>query len=107
LPQHVECQELGDKLFFLGGGEFRMAKWCRKCIYLKPKLERLAAEYHPHIKFYSVDVNDVPAILLKRAEVSKMPTIQLWRNKEKEGEVIGGDTAGHVMDQVRAMLHQT
>ncbi|KAH8959328.1 hypothetical protein BDL97_06G073800 [Sphagnum fallax] len=84
-----------------------MAKWCRKCIYLKPKLERLAAEYHPHIKFYSVDVNDVPAILLKRAEVSKMPTIQLWRNKEKEGEVIGGDTAGHVMDQVRAMLHQT
>jgi thiol-disulfide isomerase/thioredoxin len=54
----------------LGGREFRMAKWCRKCIYLKPKLERLAAEYHPHIKFYSVDVNDVPAILLKRAEVS-------------------------------------
>jgi hypothetical protein len=56
------------------------------------------------IKFYCVDVNDVPAILLKRAEVSKMPTIQLWRNKEKEGEVIGGDTAVHVMDQIRAML---
>jgi thiol-disulfide isomerase/thioredoxin len=33
--------------FSLGGREFRMAKWCRKCIYLKPKLERLAAEYHP------------------------------------------------------------
>lgn len=24
---------------------FRMAAWCRKCIYLKPKLEKLAAEY--------------------------------------------------------------
>lgn len=23
----------------------RMAAWCRKCIYLKPKLEKLAAEY--------------------------------------------------------------
>lgn len=23
----------------------RMASWCRKCIYLKPKLEKLAAEY--------------------------------------------------------------
>jgi thiol-disulfide isomerase/thioredoxin len=25
----------------------RMAAWCRKCIYLKPKLEKLAAEFHP------------------------------------------------------------
>ncbi|KAJ4845795.1 hypothetical protein Tsubulata_027800 [Turnera subulata] len=24
-----------------------MANWCRKCIYLKPKLEKLAADYHP------------------------------------------------------------
>ncbi|KAM5551758.1 thioredoxin-like 3-1, chloroplastic [Rosa sericea] len=25
----------------------RMASWCRKCIYLKLKLEKLAAEYYP------------------------------------------------------------
>uniref|UniRef100_A0A2P2IKN0 Uncharacterized protein MANES_10G049200 n=1 Tax=Rhizophora mucronata TaxID=61149 RepID=A0A2P2IKN0_RHIMU len=24
-----------------------MASWCRKCIYLKPKLEKLAADYYP------------------------------------------------------------
>ncbi|KAL7177864.1 hypothetical protein ACSBR2_031094 [Camellia fascicularis] len=24
-----------------------MASWCRKCVYLKPKLEKLAADYHP------------------------------------------------------------
>lgn len=24
---------------------FRMAAWCRKCIYIKPKLEKLAAEF--------------------------------------------------------------
>ena len=27
----------------------RMANWCRKCIYLKPKLEKLAAEYYQRL----------------------------------------------------------
>ncbi|KAM7271760.1 hypothetical protein ACFE04_030974 [Oxalis oulophora] len=31
-----------------------MAAWCRKCIYLKPKLEKLAAEYDT--KFYGSEV---------------------------------------------------
>lgn len=31
----------------------RMASWCRKCIYLKPKLEKLAAEYHPRLNNFS------------------------------------------------------
>ncbi|KAH9532943.1 hypothetical protein CY35_18G025600 [Sphagnum magellanicum] len=70
-----------------------MAAWCRKCIYLKPKLEKLAAEFHPHIQFYCVDVNAVPSALVKRAGVTKMPTIQLWKDKEKHAEVIGGDKA--------------
>ncbi|CAL5415781.1 unnamed protein product [Camellia sinensis] len=25
----------------------RMASWCKKCVYLKPKLEKLAADYYP------------------------------------------------------------
>jgi thiol-disulfide isomerase/thioredoxin len=51
-------------------GKSRMAAWCRKCIYLKPKLEKLAAEFHPHIQFYCVDVNAVPSALVKRAGVT-------------------------------------
>ncbi|KAM1708002.1 hypothetical protein ACFX11_001094 [Malus domestica] len=47
-----------------------VATWCRKCIYLKPKLEKLAAEYYPRLKFYSVDVNSVPHKLVKRADVT-------------------------------------
>lgn len=106
-----------------------MAAWCRKCIYLKPKLEKLAAEYEDkwepnlkpiirfffflvillslngviwslncrfwplifddwwifspwklislllsfsfnRIKFYSVDVNNVPQALVKRGNIS-------------------------------------
>ncbi|KAG0580626.1 hypothetical protein KC19_4G187900 [Ceratodon purpureus] len=81
-----------------------MAAWCRKCIYLKPKLEKLAAEYDPDIKFYFVDVNTVPSTLVSRAGVTKMPTIQLWKNKEKAGEIIGGDQGWLVMDKIREML---
>ncbi|XP_040968298.1 uncharacterized protein [Gossypium hirsutum] len=58
----------------------RMASWCRKCIYLKPKLEKLAADYYPRLRFYCVDVNTVPHNLVARAGVTKMPTIQVSIN---------------------------
>ncbi|XP_057853168.1 thioredoxin-like 3-1, chloroplastic [Cryptomeria japonica] len=81
-----------------------MANWCRKCIYLKPKLEKLAAEFYPTIKFYYVDVNDVPQALVKRGGISKMPTIQMWKNGEMQAEVIGGHKAWLVVDEVRDMI---
>ncbi|KAJ6796932.1 thioredoxin-like 3-1, chloroplastic [Iris pallida] len=83
-----------------------MASWCRKCIYLKPKLEKLAAEYHPRIKFYVVDVNKVPQTLVKRGNISKMPTIQLWKDGECKAEVIGGHKAWLVMDEIREMIQK-
>ncbi|PON56325.1 Thioredoxin [Trema orientale] len=81
-----------------------MAAWCRKCIYLKPKLEKLAAEYDTKIKFYCVDVNKVPQTLVKRGNISKMPTIQIWKDGEMKEEVIGGHKAWLVIDEVREMV---
>ncbi|KAM2044480.1 hypothetical protein ACFX1T_008793 [Malus domestica] len=81
-----------------------MASWCRKCIYLKPKLEKLAAEYDTKIKFYYVDVNKVPQALVKRGNISKMPTIQVWKDGEFKAEVIGGHKAWLVLEEVREML---
>ncbi|XP_004307366.1 PREDICTED: thioredoxin-like 3-2, chloroplastic [Fragaria vesca subsp. vesca] len=82
-----------------------IASWCRKCIYLKPKLEKLAAEYYPRLLFYSVDVNSVPYKLVACAEVTKMPTIQLWKDGKKQAEVIGGHgKAFLVINEVRAMI---
>uniref|UniRef100_A0ACD5ZF88 Uncharacterized protein n=1 Tax=Avena sativa TaxID=4498 RepID=A0ACD5ZF88_AVESA len=46
-----------------------MASWCRKCIYLKPKLEKIAGEY-PGVRFYFVDVNKVPSAVVKRGNIS-------------------------------------
>ncbi|XP_059462923.1 thioredoxin-like 3-1, chloroplastic [Corylus avellana] len=83
-----------------------MATWCRKCIYLKPKLEKLAAEYDTKGKFYYVDVNKVPQALVKRGNISKMPTIQLWKDGEMKAEVIGGHKAWLVIDEVREMIQK-
>ncbi|KAG6595600.1 Thioredoxin-like 3-1, chloroplastic, partial [Cucurbita argyrosperma subsp. sororia] len=83
-----------------------MATWCRKCIYLKPKLEKLAADYLTKVKFYYVDVNKVPQSLVKRGNISKMPTIQLWKDGEMKAEVIGGHKAWLVIEEVREMIHK-
>ncbi|KAJ6870643.1 thioredoxin-like 3-1 [Populus alba x Populus x berolinensis] len=113
-----------------------MASWCRKCIYLKPKLEKLAAEYDTKIKFYCADVNKVPQALVKRGNISvcliytlvsvsfltsplsnfmfilwgpssqKMPTIQLWKDGEMKAEVIGGHKAWLVIEEVREMIQK-
>jgi hypothetical protein len=33
-----------------------------------------------------------------------LPLMQLWKNKEKVGEVIGGHKAWMVMDEIREMI---
>lgn len=83
-----------------------MAAWCRKCIFLKPQLEKLAAEYQKKLKFYYVDVNNVPQALVKRGNISKMPTIQLWKDGETKEEVIGGHKAWMVVEEVREMIQK-
>ncbi|XP_019198701.1 PREDICTED: thioredoxin-like 3-2, chloroplastic [Ipomoea nil] len=95
----AEAQQLGESLVILW-----KASWCRKCIYLKPKLEKLAAGYYPSIRFYSVDVNSVPHKLVVCAGVTKMPTIQVWKDGKKQGEVIGGNKAHLVVNEVREMI---
>ncbi|KAK4435984.1 Thioredoxin-like 3-2, chloroplastic [Sesamum alatum] len=89
----AEAQQLEESVVVLW-----MASWCRKCIYLKPKLEKLAADYYPRIRFYSVDVNNVPHKLVVRAGVT------LWRDGKKQAEVIGGHKAYLVVNDVRDMI---
>ncbi|KAL8518039.1 hypothetical protein ACS0TY_009361 [Phlomoides rotata] len=95
----AEAQQLDQPVVVLW-----MASWCRKCIYLKPKLEKLASDYYPRIRFYSVDVNSIPHKLVVRAGVTKMPTIQLWRDGKKQAEVVGGHKAYLVVNEVREMI---
>ncbi|KAK9169976.1 hypothetical protein Syun_002116 [Stephania yunnanensis] len=58
------------------------------------------------MKFYCVDVNNVPQTLVKRGNISKMPTIQLWKDGEMKEEIIGGHKAWIVIDEVREMIQK-
>ncbi|WVZ73442.1 hypothetical protein U9M48_021748, partial [Paspalum notatum var. saurae] len=69
-----------------------MAAWCRKCIYLMPRLEKIAGEY-PGVRFYFVDVNKVPQAMVKRGNIT------FWKDGEWKDEVIGGHKAWLVMDE--------
>ncbi|KAI3896730.1 hypothetical protein MKW98_009583 [Papaver atlanticum] len=94
-----EAQQLDQALIIVW-----MATWCRKCIYLKPKIEKMAADYYPRVGFFCIDVNTVPYKLVNRAGVTKMPTIQLWKDGKKQAEVIGGHKAYLVVNEVREMI---
>ena len=54
-----------------------MAKWCRKCIYLKPKLQKLFQEEFPGVPLVFIDVNAVPGSLVtgNGIRVSVTPSI--------------------------------
>ncbi|XP_056169198.1 thioredoxin-like 3-2, chloroplastic isoform X2 [Syzygium oleosum] len=96
----AEAQQLEESVIVVW-----MASWCRKCIYLKPKLEKLAADYYPRLRFYCVDVNKVPHKLVARAGVNVSPKLwQLWKDSEKQAEVIGGHKAYLVVNEVREMI---
>ncbi|XP_015581933.1 thioredoxin-like 3-2, chloroplastic [Ricinus communis] len=95
----AEAQQLEEPVIIIW-----MASWCRKCIYLKPKLEKLAADYYPRLRFYCIDVNNVPHKLVAYAGVTKMPTVQLWKDGKKQSEVIGGHKAHFVINEVREII---
>lgn len=80
-----------------------MAQWCRKCIYLKPKIEKIVTEY-PSVTCCVVDVNKVPFAFVKNANITKMPTLQLYVKGQQVEELIGGEAAWQVLDHVRDMI---
>ncbi|CAN6461458.1 unnamed protein product [Victoria cruziana] len=95
----AEAQHHGELLIIVWA-----ASWCRKCIYLKPKLEKLASMHYPRVRFCYVDVNAVSQRLVNRAGIVKMPTIQLWKNGNKQEEIIGGHKAWMVVQDVHEMI---
>ncbi|RVW74171.1 Thioredoxin-like 3-2, chloroplastic [Vitis vinifera] len=56
------------------------------------------------LRFYCVDVNTVPHKLVARAAVTKMPTIQLWKDSKKQAEVIGGHKAYFVVNELKSWV---
>ena len=81
------------------------ALWCRKCKYLRPKLAKLAKTM-PALRFVSIDVNAAPYAEVTAAGISKMPTIQLWRDGQVVGEIIGASETAMVIEQVEKLIRE-
>lgn len=81
-----------------------MARWCRKCIYLKPKLERMLREDFPGLPILFVDVNAVPSEIIKTAGIKKMPTIQLYTKGKRGPEHIAAEGAIDALERIKIMI---
>lgn len=79
-----------------------MAKWCRKCKYLLPRLRKLAAK-HTHVSFCTIDVNGV-ARLPRQFSIAKMPTFIFIKQDETIETLIGGATPETVSGQLQEIV---
>jgi len=85
-----------------------VASWCRKCIYLKPKLAKFVLAYKsdPPLPIMYVDVNSIPSKVVKKASIKKLPTIQVWKGDQLKAQVIGAGKADEVLKLVGEMLDE-
>ncbi len=81
-----------------------MAKWCRKCVYLKARLPKLASA-HPNTYFAIIDVNSV-ARLPREYGITKMPTFVFIQDGQTLESYIGAQEAPVVSQQLRAKVAQ-
>ena len=81
-----------------------MARWCRKCIYVKPRLVTLMASKFPNVPIAFVDVNAVPSTVVRGAGVSKMPTICIYVNGEQAECYVAGESATTAVLKLEAMV---
>ena len=84
-----------------------MATWCRKCVFLKGKLEKYASRHDPNaVKFCVVDVNAVPQAMIRKCGVTKMPTLQIYRGSEKVWELIAGEDGESVLHKLTFAIEE-
>ncbi|OUS47442.1 thioredoxin-like protein [Ostreococcus tauri] len=76
-----------------------MATWCRKCVFLRGKLEKAAAT-RTDVKMFTVDVNAVSQELVRGCGVTQMPTLQIWRDGEKIWEIVAGEDGDSVIQKL-------
>mmetsp|Transcript_19959 Transcript_19959/g.43680 ORF Transcript_19959/g.43680 Transcript_19959/m.43680 type:complete len:202 (-) Transcript_19959:57-662(-) len=82
-----------------------VASWCRKCIYLKPKLAKLLTEFEG-VPAMFVDVNEVPGAVVKKGAIKKLPTVQIWRGDSIQRTIIGGQKGSVVVEELKEALNE-
>lgn len=81
-----------------------MARWCRKCIYVKPRIATLLKDKFPQVPLAFVDVNAVPAGVVSGAGVTKMPTVVLYVRGEVYETYVAGESSTAAVLRVEEMV---
>ena len=69
------------------------------------KLEKFAY-WHPELGFSILDVNTMPQAIVRRANVTQMPTLQIYRDGEIVGEIVGAEDSDRVIAALRKRVEE-
>lgn len=75
------------------------AEWCMPCRALSPVIDELAQEYSGKIRFAKVNIDDCQGVPSK-LNIRGIPTLVLFKEGKKVGELIGNSTK----DKIRSFL---
>lgn len=79
------------------------AEWCGPCRAIAPSIEQIATEYAGRAKVYKVDV-DAEGDLAMRFGVMSIPTLIVFKNGEKVGQMIGGAPKQKIVEMLTPHL---
>lgn len=63
------------------------AAWCKPCLQMNKLMEKLEKEFSD-VKFFSVDIDQVPAIAQKY-KIRSLPTVLFLKNSKEQSRVSG------------------
>jgi len=77
------------------------AGWCGPCKQLAPVLEQVASEFDGKVSIGKVDV-DTHAALARKANVTSIPDVRLFRDGKQVGRFVGIESAGRIRSMFQA-----
>ena len=76
------------------------ATWCQPCRLIAPAVDAVAEQFAGRAKVFKLDVDAEPEIA-GRYSVQSIPTLLLFKNGQKVGELVGGQ---HTRQTIAAAL---
>lgn len=81
-----------------------MAIWCRKCLYLLPRLKKIGLEF-TNVYYCSINVNAVHR-LPKQFNITKLPTFIFFKQGERVETLIGGAAPPKVANTLKTTVEK-
>jgi thioredoxin 1 len=75
------------------------APWCGPCLMMAPVLEQIAAEHAGRLRVVSVNADENPVTILRRA-VLAMPTLQLYVAGELVVQIVGARSKSKLLREL-------